>query len=154
MAAGLVSAGTLAVLNAVALEGWTPRARSLFLLAVATLTFGTLVHVAGRLTVRDKRREELDSSGQTFSIGSQPEAMDMDDNTRHRNEPFPTERDVDELVQEFGDDARAAIKALLHDVEVLALDCDAVVVEGFRSRLDAALAPRTLVVVSGVECLP
>ena len=33
-----------------------------------------------------------------------------------------TEADIDELLQEFGGDARQAIRALLEDVAVLALD--------------------------------
>src|SRR3954447_13742579 len=35
-------------------------------------------------------------------------------------DPWPTEADVDAVLEEFGGDAREAIRALLHDLAVLA----------------------------------
>ncbi len=44
---------------------------------------------------------------------------------------FPTERDVDDVLEEFGGDARAAIRALLHDLHLLAADYERSVSQGF-----------------------
>ena len=44
---------------------------------------------------------------------------------------FPTESDVDALLYEFKDDAREAIRALLHDLAVLAGDYEADVSQGY-----------------------
>ncbi len=44
---------------------------------------------------------------------------------------FPTEADVDAVLDEFGGDARAAIGALLHDLAVLAGDYETNVSHGF-----------------------
>jgi hypothetical protein len=46
-------------------------------------------------------------------------------------EVYPAEQDVDVLLEEFGGNARAAIRALLHDVEVLAADYDRSVSRGY-----------------------
>ena len=42
-----------------------------------------------------------------------------------------TEEDVDAVLEEFGGDHRAAIRALLHDLDVLARDHAATVSHGF-----------------------
>ena len=47
------------------------------------------------------------------------------------HEPFPTDEDVDEVIEEFGGDARQAVRALLHDLAVLAADYDASVSRGY-----------------------
>ena len=44
---------------------------------------------------------------------------------------FPTDADVDGVIAEFGGDMRAAIRALLHDLAVLAGDFDQSVSKGF-----------------------
>ena len=43
----------------------------------------------------------------------------------------PTEAEVDAVIEEFGGDLRAAIRALLHDVAVLASDFAGAVSHGF-----------------------
>lgn len=43
----------------------------------------------------------------------------------------PEPIDVDAVLTEFGGDARAAIAALLHDLEVLALDAEACASRGY-----------------------
>ncbi|MDB5592358.1 hypothetical protein [Enterovirga sp.] len=43
----------------------------------------------------------------------------------------PSEADVDAVLREFGGDAREAIRALLHDIAVLAGDFEASVSHGF-----------------------
>ena len=48
-----------------------------------------------------------------------------------RPEEWPTERDVDEVVDEFGGDWRAAIRALLLDLATLADDREASVSRGY-----------------------
>lgn len=59
----------------------------------------------------------------------------MDENSPSSDQPFPTERDVETLLEEFGGDPRAAIRALLHDLDALASDYEAVVSKGYiRSR--------------------
>ncbi|WP_375458559.1 hypothetical protein [uncultured Enterovirga sp.] len=47
------------------------------------------------------------------------------------HEPFPTDKDVDEVIGEFRGDARQAVRALLHDLAVLAADYDAPVSRGY-----------------------
>lgn len=44
---------------------------------------------------------------------------------------FPTDADVDAVAEEFGGDLREAIRALLHDLAVLAADYEASVSYGF-----------------------
>jgi uncharacterized membrane-anchored protein len=44
---------------------------------------------------------------------------------------FPTEDDVDAVLYEFKGDAREAIRALLHDLAVLAADYEASVSHGY-----------------------
>jgi hypothetical protein len=55
--------------------------------------------------------------------------------TSETPDPWPTEADVDAVLEEFGGDARAALRALLHDLAELAADYDAWVSKGYvRSR--------------------
>lgn len=46
-------------------------------------------------------------------------------------EPFPTDADIDAVIAEFRGDMREAIRALLHDLAVLATDFQAEVSHGF-----------------------
>lgn len=46
-------------------------------------------------------------------------------------EPFPSDADVDEVIEEFDGDLRAAIKALLHDLDVVCLDFETSVSRGY-----------------------
>lgn len=43
----------------------------------------------------------------------------------------PTEAEIDAVVEEFGGDLRAAIRALLHDLAVLGTDFEAAVSRGY-----------------------
>ena len=45
--------------------------------------------------------------------------------------PFPSEEDVDSVLAEFDGDARAAIRALLSDMDLLARDYECSVSHGF-----------------------
>jgi hypothetical protein len=42
-----------------------------------------------------------------------------------------TDEEIDAIVAEFGGDARRAIRALLHDLTQIALDCEAAVSRGY-----------------------
>lgn len=55
----------------------------------------------------------------------------MADPEPDHNQPFPTEADVDAVIYEFKGDVREAIRALLHDLAVLAGDYEADVSRGF-----------------------
>jgi hypothetical protein len=44
---------------------------------------------------------------------------------------FPTERDIDDVLEEFGHDSHAAIGALLQDLNALAADQGIATVPGF-----------------------
>lgn len=60
------------------------------------------------------------------------------------NQPFPTEADVDAVIYEFKGDAREAIRALLHDLAVLAGDYEADVSRGFvRGGIPKIISRRT-----------
>jgi hypothetical protein len=51
-------------------------------------------------------------------------------------ETYPQEADVEAVIAEFGGDARAALRAVLHDLAVLAADYESCVSKGFvRGRL-------------------
>ena len=45
--------------------------------------------------------------------------------------PFPAEADIDAVLYEFKGDAREAIRALLHDLAILAADYEASVSHGY-----------------------
>ena len=52
----------------------------------------------------------------------------------------PTEADIDAVVEEFGGDLREAIRALLHDIAVLAADLASTVSRGYvRGRSRSAI---------------
>ena len=55
----------------------------------------------------------------------------MPDVERDLETSFPTEADVEAVLSEFGGNAREAIRALLHDLAVLAGDYEADVSRGF-----------------------
>jgi len=113
MAASLVSAGFIPVLTAFALEGWSDRARSLALLPAFALSAGTTLHIIGRFILRPKR-----AAATAPSLSPQVKQTPG----KAGGVTFPTERDIDELLEEFGQDSRAAIAALLHDMSTLASD--------------------------------
>jgi hypothetical protein len=46
-------------------------------------------------------------------------------------ETYPEEADVEAVLEEFGGDARAALRAVLHDLTVLAADYESCVSKGF-----------------------
>ena len=53
------------------------------------------------------------------------------DNPPEGDPSFPTDADVASVLAEFDGDARATIRALLHDIAVLAEDYEATVSRGF-----------------------
>lgn len=53
----------------------------------------------------------------------------VDGSTDH--DPYPTEADIDAILVEFDGDPRAAIRALLQDLDVLARDYEASVSKGY-----------------------
>ncbi len=53
------------------------------------------------------------------------------DNAQEPEEAFPTEADVDAVLYEFKGDARAAIRALLHDLSTLAEDANSTTSRGY-----------------------
>jgi hypothetical protein len=55
----------------------------------------------------------------------------MTGDTTKLDPPFPAEADVDAVLYEFKGDAREAIRALLHDLAVLAADYEASVSRGY-----------------------
>jgi hypothetical protein len=55
----------------------------------------------------------------------------MADNEPHHEPAFPTEADIDALLDEVEGDAREAIRALLHDLAVLAADYESSVSRGY-----------------------
>ena len=78
---------------------------------------------------RSRTAAELDSAIAMFLICSVMRTAMVDDRTV--GEPFPTEADVDAVLAEFDGNARAAVRALLHDIAVLASDFEASVSHGF-----------------------
>ena len=135
MAAGLVSAGALPLVTAVALEGLGSRAEAMGSLAALALFLGTFVHLIGRSFLRAPARSRLDSCTRKLLVCSGSREAPVDENSPSDNQPFPTERDIEALLEEFGGDPRAAIRALLHDLDALASDYEAAVSKGYiRSR--------------------
>jgi hypothetical protein len=47
------------------------------------------------------------------------------------HDTYPEEADVEAVIEEFGGDARAALRAVLHDLAVLAADYESCVSKGF-----------------------
>lgn len=68
----------------------------------------------------------------------------MHDVGSQTGEPFPSEADVDAVLCEFEGGARQAIRALLHDLSVLAGDYEADVSRGFvRGEISTIMIRRT-----------
>jgi hypothetical protein len=121
IAAGIVSAGTVPLLTALALDGWSSHARALLLLPCIAIPLSVALHMVGRFIVREKQIQ-----GQGHEVrpglrlvtcragGPERDARGLD--------RFPTESDVDAVLEEFGNDARDAIRALLHDLDAVAAD--------------------------------
>ena len=125
MAAGIISAGTIPVLTALALEGWGSRARALLLLPCFALALGLALHLVGRLIVREKTcgwPGLYDDVSIVRRDGSPGDLGSVRDPVR-----FPTENDIDAVLEEFGNDPRAAIRALLCDLEAFAADRETIV---------------------------
>jgi len=58
--------------------------------------------------------------------------------TGDTRDPYPTEADIDAVLEDFSGEPRAAIRALLHDLAVLAGDYESSVSKGYvRGRLAA-----------------
>ncbi len=55
----------------------------------------------------------------------------MPDDARKPSDPEPTEAQVAAVVEEFGGDLQAAVRALLHDLAVLAANFAAAVSRGY-----------------------
>jgi hypothetical protein len=132
MAAGLVSAGLIPVLTAFAVEGWSERARSLALLPAFALSAGTALHMIGRLILRQKQSAKTGPSLRMLSPPL-PEQTPGRETGQDQELDFPTERDIDDVLEEFGQDSRAAIGALLHDLNTLASDQGISILRGFVS---------------------
>lgn len=125
MAAGIISAGTIPVLTALALEGWGSRARALLLLPCFAFALGLALHLVGRLIVREKTcgwPGLYDDVSIVRRDGSPGDLGSVRDPVR-----FPTENDIDAVLEEFGNDPRAAIRALLCDLEAFAADRETIV---------------------------
>jgi hypothetical protein len=118
MAAGIVSAGTIPLLTTLALEGWSSHARALLLLPCIAIPLSVTLHMVGRLIVREKA-----CAGQGVRRGLQLVTCRGGGPEREAGglDRFPTENDVDAVLEEFGN-ARDAIRALLHDLDAVAAD--------------------------------
>ena len=55
----------------------------------------------------------------------------MDHSRAGGRPPCPTNADIDAVLAEFGGDAREVIRALLHDLTVMACDYEAAVSRGY-----------------------
>jgi hypothetical protein len=125
MAAGIVSAGTVPLLMTLALDGWGSRARALLLLPCFAFALGMALHLVGRMVVREKTSIEPGLHFRFHIVTSRGGAPDEDQGPTNNPGRFPTENDIDAVLEEFENDARAAIRALLCDLEALAADHDA-----------------------------
>jgi hypothetical protein len=129
MAAGLISGGTVPVLYAFAAEGWGAHVRTLMLLPLLTFALGTALHLLGRAAIRNKASAEVLRYFPLACLGRQLRNASVDEGTRCHG-AFATEREIDAVLIEFGNDARAAIRALLHDLDAMASDNESAVSEG------------------------
>lgn len=124
MAVGIASAGTIPLLTALAIDGWGSRARALLLLSRFAFALSAALHLVERIRLREKA---LTGQGvrRRFRIvtccGEDPEPVQS---VREQPRPFPTDSDVDAVREEFGNDPREAIRALLCDLDALAADDD------------------------------
>jgi hypothetical protein len=125
-AAWLNIMATVPLLTALALDGWGSRARALLLLPCFASALGMALHLVARVVVRDKTcvRSEARCGLQIVTCrGGTPD----EDQPRDHPGRFPTENDIDAVLAEFGNDPRAAIRALLCDLEAFAADHEATV---------------------------
>lgn len=120
MAAGIVSGGIAPVLTDFALEGWDTHARALLLLPCFAFALGLSLHLVGRMVIRERtgtkpRLRRFEITNFRGAKADNPEPPD-------RPAQFPTEGDIDAVLNEFGNDPREAIRALLCDVDAFAAD--------------------------------
>jgi hypothetical protein len=142
IAAGIASAGTVPLLATFALEGWDSRARTLLLLPCFAFALSAALHLVGRITVREKAL-----LGQGVRRGFRfvmccGEAPEPGQSAREQARRFPSESDVDAVLEEFGNDPREAIRALLCDLDALADDSDTVATRVPSARRRSALHVR------------
>jgi hypothetical protein len=121
MAAGLVSAGLIPVFTALAVDGWGARARSLALLPVLAVSAGTALHMIARLVLREKTSTKKGRSLRILPSSGVAEGV-INADLRDHESAFPSERDIDDVLEEFAHDPRAAIRALLQDLDTVASD--------------------------------
>jgi hypothetical protein len=112
------------------------RARALLLLPCFAFAVGVALHLIGRIVVREKT-----CVGPGVHCGLQIVTYRggaPDEDQRPRNHPgrFPNESDIDAVLEEFGNDPRAAIRALLCDLEAL----PRIMRPPFRERLQLKIA--------------
>jgi len=115
IAAGLISAATVPVLYAVAIEGFDARARALLLLPCFALVLGGLLHLLGRFVLRETGSKKLPLRAEVSRLAMIDQVKECSDHPSS----FPSDNDIDIVLEEFGNDARAAIGALLHDLDAL-----------------------------------
>jgi hypothetical protein len=127
MAAGIVSAGTVPLLMALALEGWGSHAGALLLLPCFAFAAGVALHLVGRIVVREKKCVRPGVHRGLQIVASRGGAPDEDQGPRDHPGRLPTENDIDAVLGEFGNDPRKAIQALLCDLEAFAADHEATV---------------------------
>ena len=126
MAAGIISAGTIPVLTALALERLGLSRSSLAAAPVFRLRSRSGIAL-GRTAHRPRKDVRLARTTCSYvSIvrrdGSPGDLGSVRDPVR-----FPTENDIDAVLEEFGNDPRAAIRALLCDLEAFAADRETIV---------------------------
>jgi hypothetical protein len=136
IAAGIVSAGTVPLLTTLALEGWSSHARALLLLPCIAIPLSVALHMVGRLIVREKA-----CAGQGVKRGLRLVTCRAGGRERDVGglDRFPTESDVDAVLEEFGNDPREAIRALLCDLHALAADHDTIASRAPSARRDSAI---------------
>jgi hypothetical protein len=141
MASGIISAGTIPLLTALALEGWGSPARALLLLPCFAFALGLGLHLVGRIIVREKAclRPRVHGGLQRVRPGASP---DEDQGSADSTVPFPSERDTDAVLGEFGNDPREAIRALLCDLQAFAADHEAIASRAPSARRQVNLSVR------------
>jgi hypothetical protein len=127
MAAGIVSAGTIPLLMTLALDAWGSRARALLLLPCFAFALGMALHLVARIVVREKTCARPGVHRGLQIVASPGGSPDEDQGPRDHPGQFPTEDDIDAVLEEFGNDPRRAIRALLCDLNTFAGDHEATV---------------------------
>ena len=125
MAAGIISAGTIPVLTALGLRVGALALEPCCCSRVSLFALGLALHLVGRLIVREKTcgwPGLYDDVSIVRRDGSPGDLGSVRDPVR-----FPTENDIDAVLEEFGNDPRAAIRALLCDLEAFAADRETIV---------------------------